>query len=171
MHLNYWCEIVDLSSPTKVKVESSHVTLGGAAIDFISKPLSNGTLSGTCSIDNFEPKGKIYIIQFYSDLGKSTKNLLGQFVVQRKFFCLIFICKNCVKNFVILTANAIAEFDAFDNAPSWTLIHHGGSIHFPSFEIVAKPKVGSGPSELGSWWCEFIVDGEITQSLHKAKLG
>ncbi len=80
----YWCEIA--TDWTSVKRQSSKWNYDDPVVDFSATSAGNNAHKGRCSVANFAHHTETeYQVQFYSDLGPSTKNLLGYFWVRRKY--------------------------------------------------------------------------------------
>ncbi|KAH9401789.1 hypothetical protein TYRP_017195 [Tyrophagus putrescentiae] len=130
---SYWCELV--ADWTPIKRTSSKWSYDDPILDFTT--VSAGVdHRGRCSVSNFAHHHKTaYQIQFYSDLGPGTKNLLGYFLV---------------------TPGRRTEF-IFEHLPAaqWTLIDHGAHIAYPVFEIVTK--TAASVSSSNRWWCVLHI--------------
>lgn len=86
----YWCT---LEEATFGVTESAH-WIEEPVVRFTSTKVNATTRLGTCSLENFEPSGKDYSVQFWSESGLKVVNRLASFAVRRNFFlsdfCLIF---------------------------------------------------------------------------------
>lgn len=137
----YWCAL-KLPGGT---FESEHWP-NIPRVNLISTKMNATQRLGICQIDAFQPKdGSTYSVQFFSNFGPGSVNLLATFTIQRKGRLLVEF--SIFNVHLCISANKLEEFLS-ESVPGWTSIEHSGNEIFPRFGII-----GTSASFSGNWWC------------------